>query len=52
MIFGYASVSTINLISLVEQVEKKCTNIKSLKESWLDTTKTKIVFKWGGINET
>ncbi|MBU3217743.1 recombinase family protein [Clostridium estertheticum] len=30
--------STKDLFSLVEQIEKKCTNIKSLKESWLDTT--------------
>src|SRR5665647_1126006 len=30
--------STKDLFSLVEQIEKKGTNIKSLKESWLDTT--------------
>jgi len=30
--------STKDLFSLVEQIEKKGANIKSLKESWLDTT--------------
>lgn len=30
--------STKDLFNLVEQVEKKGANIKSLKESWLDTT--------------
>ncbi len=30
--------STKDLFNLVEQIEKKGANIKSLKESWLDTT--------------
>ncbi|MBX4265569.1 recombinase family protein [Clostridium estertheticum] len=30
--------STKDLFSLVKQIEKKCTNIKILKESCLDTT--------------
>lgn len=30
--------STKDLFNLVEQIEKKGSNIKSLKESWLDTT--------------
>ena len=30
--------STKDLFSLVEQIEKKGANIKSLKESWMDTT--------------
>ena len=46
--------STKDLFSLVEQIEKKGANIKSLKESWLDTTtpQGKLMFTlMAGINQ-
>ena len=46
--------STKDLFSLVEQIEKKGANIKSLKENWLDTTtpQGKLMFTlMAGINQ-
>lgn len=46
--------STKDLFSIVEQVENKEANIKSLKESWLDTTTSygKLLFTmFAGISE-